>query len=116
MVYGGMDLDREMKKMKKHREKYGPAMVRLMEIIVNTDTADFPLDIRDMKDIGIVLELVDIEYIRNDALVIKKAFNNITGVYLKETCPLTDRGTAFLEESKYRKRFRSLRSAFNNRQ
>ncbi len=104
-----MDLKREMNRMKKHREKYGPVLMRLLEVYSEIKPEDFPVDIRDMEDIGIALELLDIGYIHEDALVVKKGFNEITGVYLRDMYPLTEKGDSFLEKSPQRRRYRAIR-------
>jgi len=95
-----MNYNAEMNKMKKHRKEYFPVVSRLVDLYNDTPMEEFPVEVGDAHSIGIILELIDIGYIDPDAVIIVKRFNEIYSLSYNGNFPLTEKGSAYLEENR----------------
>jgi hypothetical protein len=93
-----MNYAREMKKMKKHREGYRRVISRLLLLFNDTDAADFPVRITETGEMRLILELIDLGYLDDDALTVTRSFGDITGMAYNGGYPLTQAGDAFMRE------------------
>lgn len=81
-----------MRKLEAGRERYFPVMAALMDMKMPGDGS--PARIEEPSMMRIVLELIDIGYLDQDAFVIKKKFSEIRGLYFRGGNPFTGKGWA----------------------
>ncbi len=89
---GIMDYTRELNKMKKHHRLYHPAMARMMELYREMKHTDPSAEISDFDEMIIILELIDIGYLDEDAFIVTRRFNDITGLMYNGRYPFTEAG------------------------
>jgi len=94
-----INVKHELDKMQKHRESYYPALQKMLVLYEENKHENRPVQLRDDPQILIILELRDIGYIEQDALVVKKTFNTISAVWYNGDYPLTDKGDAFIVDN-----------------
>jgi len=112
-----MNYKKELNKLRKHRKRYRPVMAMLMNLHNNSNVSDFPMELIDKKEILIILELLDIGYLDENALVIRRRFDDIVGLTYTGEYPFTDGGNFFLRQSRgifKRKISNIFRKLFNN--
>lgn len=85
-----MDYKKEMRKLEEGRERYFPVIGQLLDMR-NTEGSN-PLAIDNPEMMRIVLELIDIGYLDDDAFIIDKKFNEIRRLYFKGGHVLTKSG------------------------
>lgn len=68
----------------------------LLDMHHSLNDAESPVSITDYNDMLIILELMDIGYVDVNAFVIKRKFEDITGLVYKGKFPLTEKGELFL--------------------
>ncbi|MCP4138468.1 MAG: hypothetical protein GY754_46350 [bacterium] len=95
-----MNLKKELRKMKKHRKKYFPVVIRLLELHSGLPPEDLPLEIDNFNEMVIILELLDIGYLDEEVVIAQKQFGNITGLFYAGGNPLTEQGRAYFNEAK----------------
>jgi hypothetical protein len=89
------DYKKEIKKMKKHRKLYRPAMSMLLDLYNRMKPSDLPVELIDHKSVLTILELIDIGYLDENALIVKKRFGSVTGLRYDGAYPFTDSGDDF---------------------
>ncbi len=89
------DYRKEMKKLRKHRRLYRPAMSRVLDLYNRVTPSDLPIELIDDRDILTILELIDVGYLDEEALVAKHRFGSVTGLRYNGAYPFTEEGTAF---------------------
>ncbi len=104
-----MDYKKEIKKLQKHRRGYYPAVTRLMDLYHAAAASDLPVELINDSDVLIILELIDVGYLDEDVLVIKRRYNDITGLLYTGGYPLTENGELF-----YQKERRTLKGRIAN--
>lgn len=87
-----MDYKHELKKMKKHRRLYHPAMKRMLALHRKMRDSSRNADISDFDEMIIVLELITVGYLDEDAFIISRRFGDITGLAYKGMYPFTEAG------------------------
>ena len=95
-----MDYKEELNKLKKHRKQYHPVMAGIMDMHDHLNQAEFPIIITALKEMLIICELLDIGYLDPNALIVKKKFDDITGVLYNGEYPLTEKGELFFIQNK----------------
>ena len=91
-LHGIMDYKRELNKMKKHRRLYHPALRRMMALYKGTSRPEFPVEISDFNEMIIILELIDVGYLDEEAFIITRRFGDITGLAYTGDYPFTESG------------------------
>ncbi len=111
-----MEYKKELKKLQKHRRRYYPAACRLMDLYHNAASSELPVELIDDSDALIILELIDVGYLDEDALVVKRRFDSITGLLYTGGYPLTDSGEVFYQRERrtLRGRIGALVNAFRS--
>lgn len=89
---GAIDYRLEMRKLKKNRKRYRPALARLMHMRENRAGAVFPVRIDDTGEMLLLLELVDVGYVDPESLIVRKRFGDIASVHYTGAFPLTEAG------------------------
>jgi hypothetical protein len=89
---GAIDYRLQMRKLKKNRKRYRPALARLMRMRQNRSGATFPLRIEDTGEMLLLLELVDVGYVDPESLIVRKRFGDIASVHYTGGFPLTEAG------------------------
>ena len=89
-----MDYRNELKKMKKHRRRYRPAVEALMRMYHSFPAGGEPIDLNGREDLTVMLELIDIGYLDPDAFNITTRFGDIASVRYNGRYPLTPSGEA----------------------
>lgn len=117
MKVEGMDYKKELNKMQKHRRGYYPAVTRLMDLYHSTAASDLPVELINDRDALMILELIDVGYLDEDVLVIRRRFDDIAGLLYTGGYPLTESGEIFLqrEERTLKGRIRNLINKFRRR-
>ena len=87
-----VDYRKEMRKLRKNRKRYRPALARLMRMRQNRSGAVFPVRIEDTGEMLLVLELVDVGYVDPESLIVRKRFGDIASVHYTGAFPLTEAG------------------------
>lgn len=82
----------EMKRMKDHRTCYFPVLRRMTELYALTSDGQLPVDLRDDRDLLIILELIDLEYLNHEAFNVYKRFGTIEDIKFNGLEPLTETG------------------------
>ena len=78
--------------MKKHRRLYHPALRRMMALYKGTSRPGFPVEISDFNEMIIILELIDVGYLDEEAFIITRRFGDVTGLAFTGDYPLTESG------------------------
>ncbi len=112
-----MDYKKELKKLQKHRRSYYPAVARIMDLYHNAVSAELPVELINDRDALIILELIDVGYLDEDALVIRRRFDDIVGLLYTGGYPLTENGETFLQREgrTLKGRIRGLINALRSR-
>ncbi|HOD14915.1 MAG TPA: hypothetical protein PK307_11830 [Spirochaetota bacterium] len=92
-----VDYRTEMRKLKKNRKRYRPALARLMAMRENHPKDAFPVRIDDVGEMLLVLELVDVGYVDPESLIVRKRFGDISSVHYTGAFPLTENGFRFYQ-------------------
>jgi hypothetical protein len=102
MIAGGtvMDYKKEIKALRKHRKSYYPALSRLMDLYDRWGPGDHPRELINDADALIFLELIDIGYLDENALIIKRRFDDIVGLVYGGDYPLTEGGEKFYKKER----------------
>jgi len=95
-----MNYKKELNKLRKHRKQYRPIMAMLMKMHTQSDFSDFPVELIDNKEILIILELLDIGYLDENSLIVKRRFDYITGLSYTGEYPFTDSGDFFYQQGR----------------
>lgn len=95
-----MNYKKELNKLRKHRMQYRPAMAMLMNMHDQSNSSDFPVELIDKKEVLIILELLDIGYLDENALIVKRRFGDITGLSYTGEYPFTESGDFFFQQSR----------------
>lgn len=101
-----MNFRTELKKLQKHREKYYPVLCTLASL--HSDAAAGPLDLTNHADVILVLEMLDTEYLRHEAFVVRSRFGTISQVQLVGPDPLSVKGKEFLRNAGISLRLRTI--------
>ena len=103
-----LDYRTEMRKLKKNRKRYRPALARLMALRDERAGTVFPFRIEDVGEMLLVLELVDVGYVDPESLIVRKRFGDIASVHYTGAFPLTEAGFRFYRGEGTAARLRSL--------
>lgn len=95
-----MNYKKELNKLRKHRKQYHPIMTMLMNLYNHSKPSDFPVELIDKKEILIILELLDIGYLDENAMIIKRRFDDITSLKYTGEYPFTDGGDFFFQQNR----------------
>ncbi len=95
-----MDYKKEIKAYRNHRRQYYPALSRLMDLYDRWGPGDLPRELINDADALILLELIDIGYCDENALIIKRRFDDIVGLVYNGDYPLTEAGERFYEQGR----------------
>jgi len=90
-----VDYKKEIRKLKKHRRLYRPAMARMLDLYNSVKPAELPVELIDDGDILTILELIDVGYLDESALVATRRFGTVTGLSFQGGHPFTGSGKAF---------------------
>ena len=82
----------ELKRIKDHRTSYFPVLRRMMELYVSTSAGQLPVNLNDDRDVLIILELIDLEYLNHEAFNVSKRFGTIEDISFNGLEPLTETG------------------------
>ncbi len=112
-----MDYKKELKKLRKRRRAYYPAVTRLMDLYRASGSSALPVELIHDRDALTVLELIDVGYLDGDVLVVKRRFDDIVGLLYIGGYPLTESGEEFLrrEGRTLAGRIRTLLGRFRKR-
>lgn len=112
-----MEYKKELKKLQKHRRRYYPAVSVVMDLYHNAATADLPVELINDRDALIFLELIDVGYLDEEAMVITRRFGDITGLLFNGSYPLTDSGELFYQKERrtLKRRVTALLDSFRTR-
>ena len=94
-----VNVKHELDKMQKHRENYYPALQKMLVLYEENKDKNQLIQLRDDPHILIILELRDIGYIEQDALIVEKTFNTISAVWYNSAYPLTEKGDTFYTDN-----------------
>lgn len=94
-----MNYKKELNKLRKHRKQYRPVMAILLNLHDQSNSSDFPVELIDKKEILIILELLDIGYLDENALIVKRRFGDVTGLSYAGEYPFTESGDFFFQQS-----------------
>jgi hypothetical protein len=90
-----MDYKKELKKMARSRRRYRPVMRRLLELGSGAAGTDFPMNLIDDRDVLVILELIDVGYLDENALRARRRFGEITALVYTGDYPFTEGGEYF---------------------
>ena len=93
-----MEYKKELKRLNRHRRGYYPAVSRLMDLYHGA--YDLPVELINDRDALILLELIDVGYLDEEALIIKRRFDDIVGLRYNGAYPLTESGERFYEKER----------------
>ncbi len=94
-----MNYKKELNRLKKHRKRYRPVMAMLMKMHDQSDSSGFPAELIDRKEVLLILELLDIGYLDENTLIVKRRFGNVTGLSYTGEYPFTEKGDFFYRQS-----------------
>ncbi len=94
-----MDYKQEINRMKKHREKFLPALNEVLANHMDIRRSGTPAEISESPYIFIILELIDIEMLDPEAFVVTMQRSSIETVYQNGLYPLTAAGESFMQEN-----------------
>lgn len=89
------DYRKEIKKLKKHRERYRPAMAMILRLYRTAKPSEFPIELIDHEKVLTILELIDVGYLAEDAFIIRRRFNSIASLRYGGAHPFTEGGEMF---------------------
>jgi len=95
-----MDYKKEIKAFRNHRKQYYPALSQLMDLYDRWSPGDSPEELIDKADALILLELIDIGYCDENALITKRRFDDIVGLAYVGDYPLTEAGERYYEQER----------------
>lgn len=95
-----VDYKKEIQKLKKHRKRYRPAMSMLLDLYNNAKPSELPVELIDSEKVLILLELIDVGYLDEDALIIRRRFNSIASLRYDGAYPFTDSGDMFFRNNR----------------
>ncbi len=98
----------QMHDLKKNREQYFPLMEVLLYAENRIDKNDPPVEIRDISQIALIMELIDIGYLDKDTFIINKNRRDITGMFYKGDYPLTEAGAKVYRQHLHERRIRYI--------
>ena len=75
-------------------------MSMILNLYNHSKPADFPVELIDTKEILIMLELLDIGYLNENAMIIKRRFDDITSLKYTGKYPFTDGGDFFFQQNR----------------
>ncbi|MFC1669254.1 hypothetical protein ACFL20_02610 [Spirochaetota bacterium] len=99
-----MNYKDELRKISKHRERYFPVMLSLLRTHDNFTDNNSPVPISKAEEMAIILELIDIGYINIDAFIIKREFEDVTGIIYNGENPLTNEGYTVFRQRQFVKK------------
>jgi hypothetical protein len=88
----------EIRKLKKNRKRYRPALKKLLKLYDQRLGHDSPYEISHPGDIALYGELLDVGYIDSDALIITTRFGDILTMVYTFRYPLSEAGTRYMDE------------------
>ncbi len=96
-----MDYKKEIRALQKHRRNYYPALSRLMDLHHHGGPGDLPKELINDVEALILLELIDIGYLDENALIIRRRFDDIVGLVYNGDYPLTESGEKFFDSERH---------------
>ncbi|OHD66861.1 MAG: hypothetical protein A2176_12395 [Spirochaetes bacterium RBG_13_51_14] len=112
-----MNYRKELNKMREHHSRYYPVLKKLIAQHREWRNGDAPLQISETATMLIILELIDIGYADAESFIVRKRFDDVTGLWYTGRYPLTDDGVLFFRGNRllscallafFRKLFRPL--------
>jgi len=94
-----MKYRKEINRLRRRRKQYRPVMAMLMNMH-QSDSSGFPAELVDRKEILILLELLDIGYLDENAFIVKRLFGDVTGLSYTGEYPFTESGDFFFRRSR----------------
>ena len=88
----------EIRKLKKSRKRYRPALEKLLKLYDQRLEYDTPYEIEKPDDIALYGELLDVGYIDCDAIIVTSRFGDILTMVYTFRYPLSEAGTRYMEE------------------
>lgn len=95
-----MDYKKELDKIRKHRKSYFPAVSMLMDLHDDAGRHDAAIELINDRRALVILELIDIGYLDENALIVRRRFDDIVSIVYNGRYPLTDAGERFYSREK----------------
>jgi len=96
---------KEISRLKKHRGTYRPCLLKIYHDYIKLSPGE-SAEISDPDQIRLVVELIDLGYLDNSSVIIRKEFGDISGVVLTSRYPFTAAGVGLAgitEEGEFKK-------------
>jgi hypothetical protein len=93
-----MNYKDELRKMKKHRDKYFPVMKNLLMLHDEIKENPGQYEFTDFNEMIIILELLDLGYLNKETFIVVKFLDDVTRILYNGRYPLTAAGFAVLGE------------------
>lgn len=91
-----MNLKKELRRMKHHRDAYFPVMEKLLALHTASKNSAARYEFTDFSEMIVILELLDLGYLDDESFIVVKNFNDVARIIYKGGFPLTPAGEGVL--------------------